>query len=222
MDYTIIVLIPAMILAFYAQARVSTAYGRYSSVANRHAVTGAEAARLILDSNGLSDVPIEVVRGKLTDHYDPRKRIMRLSHEVYGGASIAAVSIAAHESGHALQHATGYKPLNVRNTIAPIVSIASNLAWPLLLLGLFTQYVGLFDIGILMFASVVLFQAVTLPVEYDASARAIEQLEGLGVIEPEERTGAKKVLSAAALTYVAAMAMAIANLLRILMMRNRS
>jgi len=222
MDYTIIVLIPAMILAFYAQAKVGNAYRRYSSIPNRNAMTGAEAARRILDSNGLSSVPIEVVRGHLTDHYDPRKKVMRLSHEVYNGTSIASVSIAAHESGHAIQHAAGYTPIKVRNTIAPIVSIASNLAWPLLLLGLFTQYTGLFDIGILLFVSVVVFQAVTLPVEYNASARAIEQLDALGIVYPEERTGAKKVLSAAALTYVAAMAMAVANLLRILLLRNRS
>jgi Zn-dependent membrane protease YugP len=222
MDSTWIILIPAMLFAFYAQAKVSSAYRKYSAVGNRQGISGTRAARQILDNNGLSSVPIEIVAGKLTDHYDPRTRIMRLSPEVHNGTSIAAVSIAAHEAGHAIQHATSYAPLKIRNAIAPVVSIASNLAWPLLLIGLATGYLGLFDLGIVLFASALLFQAITLPVEFDASKRAIAQLQALAIIQDEEAGSAKKVLSAAAMTYVAAMAVSLANLLRLLMLRNRS
>jgi Zn-dependent membrane protease YugP len=222
MDSTWIILIPAMLFAFYAQAKVSSAYRKYSAVGNRQGISGTRAARQILDNNGLSSVPIEIVAGKLTDHYDPRTRIMRLSPEVHNGTSIAAVSIAAHEAGHAIQHATSYAPLKIRNAIAPVVSIASNLAWPLLLIGLATGYLGLFDLGIVLFASALLFQAITLPVEFDASKRAITQLQALAIIQDEEAGSAKKVLSAAAMTYVAAMAVSLANLLRLLMLRNRS
>jgi Zn-dependent membrane protease YugP len=217
MDSTWIILIPAMLFA-----KVSSAYRKYSAVGNRQGISGTRAARQILDNNGLSSVPIEIVAGKLTDHYDPRTRIMRLSPEVHNGTSIAAVSIAAHEAGHAIQHATSYAPLKIRNAIAPVVSIASNLAWPLLLIGLATGYLGLFDLGIVLFASALLFQAITLPVEFDASKRAIAQLQALAIIQDEEAGSAKKVLSAAAMTYVAAMAVSLANLLRLLMLRNRS
>ncbi len=185
MDQTFYLLIPAMIFAFIAQAKVSTAYGKYSQVANRRGVTGEGAARTILNSNGLTSVPIEITAGKLSDHYDPKNRIMRLSADVYNGSSIAAVSIAAHEAGHAIQHAEGYMPIKIRNTIAPVVSIASNLAWPLLIAGLIFSVVGLIDLGIILFASSVFFQVVTLPVEFNASKTAIAQLEGLGIILPE-------------------------------------
>lgn len=223
-DSTMILLIPAMILAFYAQSKVSSAYSRYSSVRNRSGITGAEAARRILDSNGLHQVPIEMTRGKLSDHYDPRKRVMRLSPEVYQRASLAAVSIAAHESGHAMQHAGHYAPLVIRNTIAPVVSLVSNLAWPLAIIGLIlgtAQGMMLFDLGILFYAGAVFFQFITLPVELNASKKAVAQLSDLGIIFEEERRGAKKMLSAAALTYLAAMAVAVANLLRLLALRGR-
>lgn len=222
MDITFYILIPAMILAFFAQARVSSAYRKYSSVANNKGITGAEAARTILNGNGLSDVPIETTTGKLSDHYDPKNRVMRLSNEVYNGNSIASVSIAAHEAGHAIQHAQGYGPIKVRNAIAPVVSIASNLAWPLFIAGLILGYAGLLDLGIILFSSAVFFQVVTLPVEFNASATAIKQLEGFSIIMAEETDGAKRMLSAAAMTYVAALAMSLANLMRLVLLRNRN
>ena len=221
-DPTYIVLIPAVIFAFYAQMKVNSAYSRYSRVRNRRGITGAQAARMILDANGLSDVRIEITKGRLSDHYDPKKRVMRLSPEVYGNPSIASVSIAAHESGHAVQHGESYMPLKIRNAIVPVVNIASYMAWPLLIIGLLMgQGTGtlIFDIGVLFFLGVIVFHAITLPVELNASKRAIAQLSSLGIVYPEETAGSKKVLSAAALTYVAALATAILNLVRILMLR---
>ncbi len=221
-DPTYIILIPAVISAFYAQMKVSSAYSRYSRVRNRQGITGAQAARMILDANGLSDVRIETVRGRLSDHYDPRKRVMRLSQDVYNNPSIAAVSIAAHESGHAVQHGESYAPLKIRNAIVPVVNIASYMSWPLLIIGLFMgpgTGTLIFDIGVLFFLGVVVFHAITLPVELNASKRAVAQLSSLGIVYDEETAGAKKVLSAAALTYVAALATAILNLVRILMLR---
>ena len=222
MDPTFYILIPAIIFAFLAQAKVSSAYGKYARVGNRKGITGAEAARTILNGNGLTDVPIEVTAGKMSDHYDPRSRTMRLSQEVYSGSSIASVSIAAHEAGHAIQHAQGYTPIRIRNAIAPVVSIASNLAWPLLIAGIILSITGLVDLGIILFSSAVFFQVITLPVEFNASSTAIAQLEGLAIIMPEETSGAKKMLSAAAMTYVAALAMSLANLLRLILLRNRN
>ena len=227
-DPTIIILIPAILFTLYAQSRVSSAYNRYAGVRNRRGITGAEAARRILDFNGLQDVPIEITNRRLSDHYDPRKRIMRLSPQVYSDPSIASVSIAAHEAGHAIQHSKGYAPLNIRNLLAPPVTLVSNLAWPILIIGLLIIGAGnlyqgnlIFNIGILCYALVVLFQAITLPVEFNASSRALTQLNELGIIYIEETASAKKVLSAAALTYVAALAASIATLLRILALRGR-
>ena len=177
---------------------------------------------MILDANGLADVPIEITKGRLSDHYDPSKRIMRLSPEVYNAPSIAAVSIAAHESGHAIQHSAGYVPLSIRNAIVPVVNIASMLSWPLLIIGLLVGSATgsfIFNLGVLFFLGVVVFHAITLPVEFNASSRAIAQLTSLDIVYPEETAGSKKVLSAAAMTYVAALAMAVANLLRILILR---
>lgn len=227
-DPTIIILIPAIIFTFYAQSKVNSAYNKYATVRNRGGITGAQAARRILDSNGLQNVPIEVSNRRLSDHYDPRKRVMRLSPQVYNDPSIASVSIAAHEAGHAIQHANGYMPLRFRNIMAPLVSVVSNLAWPILIIGLMIIGAGnsfegnmIFNIGIICYASAVLFQAVTLPVEFNASNRAIQQMNELGIIYIEETASAKKVLSAAALTYVAALAATIATLLRILALRGR-
>lgn len=221
-DPTYIVLVPAIIFAFYAQMKVSSAYSRYSRVRNRRGITGAQAARMILDANSLGDVRIEVTRGRLSDHYDPRGRVMRLSQEVYNNPSIAAVSIAAHESGHAVQHSESYAPLKIRNAIVPVVNIASFISWPLLIIGLLMgpgTGTLVFDIGVLFFLGVVVFHAITLPVELNASKKAIAQLSSLGIVYPEETAGARKVLSAAALTYVAALATAVFNLVRILMLR---
>ena len=183
---------------------------------------------MILDANGLRHVPVEITAGTLTDHYDPKNDVMRLSNEVYNGISIASVSIAAHESGHAIQDGTSYAFLRFRNAIAPVVNLVSVASWPLILIGLAIIWAGnltmgnlIFDLGILFFAAVVLFHTVKLPVELNASRRAIRQLVDLRIIEPAEAAGAKKVLSAAAMTYVAALATAVANLIRILVIRGR-
>ena len=228
-DPTFIILIPALILTMVAQSKVSSAYKRYAKVRNGKGMTGAQAARIILDNNGLRDVRIEMIGGNLTDHYDPRNRVMRLSSRVYNEPSVASISIAAHESGHALQHAEGYMLLKLRNTIVPVVNFTSRLAWPLMLIGLMIASAGnlqngylIMDIGILFFAFVVLFHGLTLPVELNASNRAIKEMEEYGIIYSEERKGAKKVLSAAALTYIAALATAVANLLRLIAIRERN
>lgn len=218
-DPTMILLIPAMIFAFYAQFKVSSTFSKYLGRRSVRGLTGAQAARRILDSNGLGHIPIEIIPGRLSDHYDPAKRVMRLSSDVFNSTSIAAISVAAHESGHAIQHQLGYSPLQIRNAIAPAVSIASQAAWPLAIVGLIVNSMGLLDLGIILFAAAVFFQLITLPVEFNASSRAIAQLEGLGIIDSSERKYSKKVLSAAAMTYVAAMAVAIANLIRLLVLR---
>ena len=222
---SMIILIPAILFTMYAQSKVNSNFRRYSNVRNSRNMTGAEADRRMLDANGLGNVQIEQVRGSLTDHYDPRKRVLRLSQSVYGVNSIAAVSVACHEAGHAVQHAESYKPLKIRNSIVPLVNFASSLTWPLVILGIVLlangSYMGdlLFNIGVITMLAVILFHTVTLPVEFNASSRALKQMDELGIITEEENTGANKVLKAAAMTYVAALATAIANLLRILAMR---
>ena len=222
---SMIILIPAILFTMYAQSKVNSNFRRYSNVRNARNMTGAEAARRMLDANGLRNVQIEQVRGSLTDHYDPRKRVLRLSQSVYGVNSIAAVSVACHEAGHAVQHAESYKPLKIRKSIVPLVNFASSLTWPLVILGIVLlangSYMGdlLFNIGVITMLAVILFHTVTLPVEFNASSRALKQMDELGIITEEENTGANKVLKAAAMTYVAALATAIANLLRILAMR---
>ncbi len=228
-DPTIIILIPAMLFTFYAQSKVQSAYRKYSAVRNKKGMTGAEAARKILDANGLKNVPIEITQRELSDHYDPRSRVMRLSPKVFNEPSIASISIAAHESGHAIQHAVGYKALQLRSGLAPLASITSGLAWPILMIGLFIIYAGnitqgnlVFNIGILLFSIAVLFQAITLPVEFNASNRAIVQMEQLGIIRSEEQSAAKSVLSAAAMTYIAALAASIANLIRLILISRRN
>lgn len=227
-DPTVILLVPAIIFTIYAQSKVNRAYRKFAGVHNRRHITGAQAARRVLDANGLQNVRIEMTGGTLTDHYDPRGRVMRLSPQVYNDASIASVSIAAHESGHAIQHATGYGFLTFRNTIVPLVNLMSTLSWPLLIIGLIIGGTGrattgnlVFDIGVIFFAAVVLFHLITLPVEFNASSRAIAQLQSLGIVGADEIAGARKVLSAAAMTYVAALATAVMNLIRILLIRER-
>ncbi|MCB6992339.1 zinc metallopeptidase [bacterium 210820-DFI.6.37] len=227
-DPTIILLIPAILFTLYAQGKVNRAYKKYARVQNRTHMTGMQAARRVLDANGLRDVRIEMIPGNLTDHYDPRSRVMRLSQQVYSGATIASVSIAAHESGHAIQHGTGYGFLRFRNAIVPVVNLVSNLSWPLLVIGIIISGTGrvatgnlIFDIGVLFFAGVVVFHLVTLPVELNASSRAIAQLQTLGIVGNDEISGARKVLSAAAMTYVAALATAVLNLVRLLLIRER-
>lgn len=222
---SMIVLIPAILFAMYAQAKVSSAYRHYANVRNTTGMTGAQVARKILDANGLSGVPINKIPGNLTDNYNPRNKTMNLSAAVYDTPSIASISIAAHESGHAIQDSKAYAPLRMRNAIVPVVNIGSMTAWPLLFIGLLMgPGMGdmMFNIGVIMFMAVVVFHLITLPVELDASKRAIAQLEGMGAITTsEESVGARKVLSAAAMTYIAALAMAVANLIRIFLMRRR-
>lgn len=217
---SMIILIPGLILAAYAQGKVSSAYNKYLRVANRRGITGAQAAREILNRNDLHDVNIELIPGRLSDHYDPRTRVLRLSQDVYHGKSVAAMGIAAHEVGHAIQHQRAYTPLVIRNSIAPVVSFASNAAWLLFIIGLmFLPGSGLMDIGIIFFTSAVIFQIITLPVEFNASHRAIDQLSGTGLVVADEGTQVKKVLDAAALTYVAATIMSFLQLFRMLMLR---
>lgn len=226
-EMSMIILFAAIILTMAAQAKVSSNFSKYSRVRNHKGISGAEAARAVLDANGLNDVTIEQVRGSLTDHYDPRHRVLRLSQTVYGVDSVAAVSVACHEAGHAIQHAESYAPLKIRNSIVPVVNLASRFSWLLIFIGIGLLYSGnymgdlLFNIGVIAFVAVIVFHAVTLPVEFDASKRAIEQMEIQGIINGEEDLGARKVLGAAAMTYVASFAMAVANLLRILAMRGR-
>lgn len=225
--YSGILLIPAIIFTLYAQMKVKSNFRRYSKVRNERNLTGAQAARRVLDANGLTNVNIEAVRGSLTDHYDPRKRVLRLSESVCNVNSIAAISVACHEAGHALQHANGYAPLKIRNSIVPLVNFASNFSWILVIIGIALlsggEYLGdmIFNIGILMMIIVILFHTITLPVEFNASSRALKQMQELAIIGEDEEIGAKKVLRAAAMTYVAALAVAIGNLIRMLAIRGR-
>ena len=203
-------MVPAFILSLVAQGLVKSSFSKYSKVGNRRGITGAEAARRILDSSGLSEVRIEPAQGRgLSDHYDPRTKVLRLSPDVYGKASLASVGVAAHEAGHALQDSRGYTPLKLRSALVPAAQLGSTLAWPLLFLGMF--------LGVIFFSGAVLFQVVTLPVEFNASARAMRALEGVGILSGDELSGARRVLSAAALTYVAAAVTAVLQLLYFLL-----
>ena len=219
-DSTIIFLIPVLILAIYAQAKVKGNYKKFMKIQSSVRMTGSEVARVILDRNGLSNINVVPVDGILTDHYDPRSREVYLSRDVYQSNSISALAIAAHECGHALQHAWGYTPLMIRARILPVANIGSTLAIPLFIAGLIFSITGLMDIGIILFAGALVFHLVTLPVEYNASQRAFEQLNDRIIIYPDEMKGARKVLNSAALTYVAATLMALVNLLRLIILRN--
>jgi Zn-dependent membrane protease YugP len=208
---------PALLLSILAQAKVKRAYKRFSRIGTASGMSGAEAAAGILHVDGLTQVRIERTQGFLTDHYDPRAGVLRLSPNVHGGRSIASIGIAAHEAGHALQHAHGYFPLQVRTLLVPVTRIGSWLAWPLLLMGFLFSTLALVKLGILFFAGAVLFQLVTLPVEFDASRRAVGVLGGHGILSADELAGTRQVLTAAALTYVAAAAAAILQLLYFLL-----
>ncbi len=213
---SMIILLPAIILAVYAQAKVGTTFDRYLRVPSKKGFSGAEVAREILRVSGIHDVSVQVQGGKLSDYYDPRRKVLKLSQDVYHGRSLAALGVAAHECGHALQHDQGYAPLAIRNAIVPIAGFGSQLAFPLFFIGLLFRSQNLMTVGILFFSAAVLFQLITLPVEYNASNRAVSVLEGYGFIERNEVGPVKKVLGAAALTYVAATLMAIMQLLRLL------
>ncbi len=220
-DSTYLILVPALILSIWAQSKISSTFNKYSKIYSSKGYTGSEVARMILDSNGLVDVRIERVAGNLTDHYDPKDRILRLSEKVYSSTSVASIGVAAHEVGHAIQHQQDYRPLIIRNNIVPVVNISSSASWIIFFIGIIMGLPLLTNIGIVLFSAVVLFQLITLPVEFNASNRAIKILEDKSILYENEIVGAKKVLSAAALTYVAATLTAISQLLRLMALSNR-
>lgn len=221
-SYYWILVVPAMLVAVWAQFRVQSAFTKYNQVHTMRGVSAAMVARQILDQNGLSHIRIECVSGRLSDHYDPRAGVIRLSGEVYGSTSVGAIGVAAHEAGHAVQYARNYLPIKIRAALVPVTTIGSNIAIPLAFMGLFMGLDWLVNLGILLFLTVVLFQLITLPVEFNASRRALNTLETENFLTSEELSGAKRVLSAAALTYVAALIVAVANLLRLILLRNRN
>ena len=218
-DPTYILIIIAAIISLIAQWRVNSAFSKYSRVASMSGMTGAQAARMILQSNGINDVSVQRISGKLTDHYNPSTKVLNLSESVYGSTSVAAIGVAAHECGHAIQHARVYFPLSLRTALVPVANIGSQLSWVFIIVGAILSFnQTLITIGIIMFSAAVLFQLVTLPVEFNASARALEQLESNGILYRDEVSQTRKVLSAAALTYVAAAATAILQLLRLIIL----
>lgn len=212
----IFLVLPAVIFALWAQFNVKSTFSKYSRIASRSGMTGSDSARRILDANGLRDVRIAHVAGDLTDHYNPTDNTIYLSDSVYASNSAAAIGVAAHEAGHAVQHATGYTPIKIRSAIIPVTNIGSNLAMPLIILGIVLSFPTLAYIGVAAFGLSTLFQLVTLPVEFDASGRALKALEG--TLDGDDLSSARKVLRAAALTYVAALAVSLVNLLRLLIM----
>ncbi len=216
--YYFILVVPVLILSLIAQGRVNSAYNRYSKINNMRGMTGAMAAQAILDFYGVQGVRIEHIRGKLNDHYDPRENVIRLSDGVYGSCSVAAIGVACHEAGHAAQYAEGYSPIKIRNAILLPAQIGSRAAIPLAIIGIFMGSQLLMNFGILLYVAVMLFQLVTLPVEFNASRRAISVIEQTGLLAGQEVDGATKVLKAAAMTYVASFAMSAANLLRLLLL----
>ena len=218
-DPTFMMLIPVLILAFYAQSKVKGNYNKYLKVRNNSGKTGKEVARYILDKNDLNDVAILPINGILSDHYDPTKRELHLSTDVFYGDSISSVSIAAHETGHALQHSCKYLPLILRAQIVPVANLGSTAAFPLFLIGLFFQMPFMMDLGIVFFSVALIFHLVTLPVEFDASHRALVELKDSFLIEDNQMKGARAVLNAAALTYVASTLMALVQLIRMLVLR---
>ena len=216
-DWTYILLIPALILSMWAQFRVSSTFSRFSKVRASSGMTATQMAEQLLHAEGVYDVSVERTRGNLTDHYDPKNMVLRLSDSTANSTSVAALGVAAHEAGHVLQHRDGYAPLMLRTAAVPVVNIGSNLSWPLFLVGIIVSWEPLVYAGIALFALAVLFALITLPVEFNASKRALAALEANGYLQPgEEMRGARKVLSAAAMTYVASAFMAIMQLLRLL------
>jgi len=215
--YFLLFIIPAMIFSLVMQIMVKSAYKKQSRIGNARGITGAVAAQMVLDEGGAQGVRIEMTRGRLSDHYDPRTNVIRLSEGVYSAASVAAVGIAAHEAGHAVQHAQKYAPIKVRNAILPVCNIGSMAAVPLMLLGFMLEFWGLVTLGLALYALIALFQLVTLPVEFNASRRALRAIEGQNMLRGTELAGARKVLTAAAMTYVAALVVSLANLLRFML-----
>lgn len=220
-DNTYILVLIGMAISAVASANVSSTFKRFSAVVSARRITAQEAAAQILRRAGIHDVRIERIRGNLTDHYSPNEKVLRLSDSVYGSTSVAAIGVAAHECGHAIQHAHGYGALKLRSAAVPVANIGSKLSWPLILLGLALGYVELAKVGVFLFSFVVLFQLVTLPVEFNASNRALDILEETGMLGDTELKGASKVLRAAALTYVAALLSSLLQMLRLLMIVQR-
>ena len=227
-DWTYIVLVlPAVIFAMIASANVNSTFKKYSQVYNSRRLTGADAARRILDSNGLQHIRIERISGNLSDHFDPRSNVIRLSEAVYDGATAAAVGVAAHECGHAIQHAVGYLPIKLRSAIIPITNIGSKLAFPMILLGIVLtawsqQALIIAYIGVALFGLSLVFQLVTLPTEFNASSRALKTIDSMGLLSGDDLKASKKVLTAAAMTYVAALAVTLMQLIRLFLIVNRN
>lgn len=219
-SYYFLLVIPAMFIALWAQFKVNHTFSKYNEYYSSSGQTASSIARRILDENGLFDIRIERVSGRLSDHYDPKSRVIRLSDSVYDSTSVGAIGVAAHEVGHAIQYKEGYLPIKLRSALIPITTIGSNLSIPLAILGIIMGVPLLTDIGIILFLAVVAFQLVTLPVEFNASNRAVKTLREGYMLNEDELYGTKKVLTAAALTYVAALIVAIANLLRLVLLRN--
>ncbi|MGM8286260.1 zinc metallopeptidase [Clostridium perfringens] len=221
-DPTYLILIPAILISAWAQFKVSSTFNKYSTVRSINGYTGAQVARILLNDAGLQEVEIQQVPGRLSDHYDPRAKVLRLSSDVYGSTSVASIGVAAHEVGHAIQDKESYSALVFRNAIVPVVNFSSSLSWILFFIGILLSYSTLVTIGIILFSVVVLFQLVTLPVEFNASSRALKLLEARGILYDKEVDRARKVLSAAALTYVAATLMAVLQLVRLIAISNRN
>ncbi len=215
--YYLILVVPALLLAIWAQVQVKTTYRKYSRVPNSRGMTGAYAAQAVLNFYGITDVRIERVSGNLTDHYDPRSKVIRLSDGVYNSSTVAAIGIACHEAGHAAQHAENYAPIKIRNAIIPVCNIGSTIGIPLALIGWIFSFSILIYVGLGLYAAVFIFQMATLPVEFNASRRAIKVIDETQLLRDDEIGGAKKVLAAAAMTYVASMIVSLANLLRLLL-----
>ncbi len=220
-SYYFLLVVPAILISLFAQAKVQSAYKKYAQVMASRGMTAKEVVQKVLEKNGVSGVGIEEVRGSLTDHYDPRTNVIRLSDSVRGDVSVASIGVAAHEAGHAVQYAKGYVPIKLRNTVLPVANIGSTLSVPLILIGFLLGAQPLVTFGILLFSFVLLFQLITLPVEFNASRRAIKALEEGDILYGDELVGAKKVLSAAALTYVAAALTSAAQLLRLVLLSRR-
>ena len=220
-DSTYILVLIGIGISMWASWNVKSTFKKFSTVGNARRITAEQAAAAILRGAGINDVRIERVRGDLTDHYSPKEKVLRLSDSVYGSQSVAAIGVAAHECGHAIQHNKGYAPLHIRSAVIPVANIGSKLSWPVILLGLIFGWTGLMNIGIWLFVFVVFLQFVTLPVEFNASARAMKILDRDQMLYGQELNGARKVLTAAALTYVAALLSSILQLLRLIILRNR-
>lgn len=219
--YYIILVLPMLILSMIASAKVNSSFKKYSKVMSQRRLTGAQAAFEILRYYGITNVQIERVSGNLTDHYDPRTNVIRLSDNVYNSTSVAAIGVACHEAGHAAQYATNYSPIKIRNTILPLANIGSKAGIPLAILGYFLGFGPLAIAGVVFFSFAVLFQLVTLPVEFNASKRALNVISEVDILSDDEKKGAKSVLTSAAMTYVAALAVSVANLLRLILSMNR-